>query len=216
MAPGGERRERRHGCARRKADRGGFRQPEQVDEPGSRDLFRDRRGGPDRIKPRVLIPGACQPVRRQRRGQGAADHEPEVARTGAGDQARVSDRGEMVDDLAGGLSALGKLAAHRCDELVVRRGRSNRPCIEPFEVVGGEIRGLVKEGAAIGHRGTSAVRNRSIVRTRPEEAPWTDVEGRSWNDPGGQTGVVRIGNRVRYGVTPNPARNSRSSGWSRR
>ena len=69
----------------------------------------------------VLVPGAGQPVRRERRRQAAADDEPEVASAGAGDQARLGGCGELLDHRRAGRSGLPGVA--RPSPSVARRGR---------------------------------------------------------------------------------------------
>ncbi len=70
------------------------RQPEQLRQPGAGHLLGDRRGRPDHVQAGVLIPGAGDPVRGDRRRQSPADHEPEVAGPGARHQAALRVGGQ--------------------------------------------------------------------------------------------------------------------------
>ena len=70
-----------------------------------------------------------QPVGGQRRGQRAAGDEAEVARAGAGDDAGVGGRDQLVDHLLGGHALVGQLVAERGAQRVgvdraARRGGS--------------------------------------------------------------------------------------------
>ena len=100
------------------ADAGGRRQPEQRRAPSPR---RPPRRPTAAGEPTYMcafwshVDG--QPVGRQRGGQRAAGDEAEVARPGAGDDARVGARDELVDHLLGGRrrrrSARGRARARR-------------------------------------------------------------------------------------------------------
>ena len=74
------------------------RQVENLQHPLRRDFFDHRRNRRRRVDAGILIPRAREPIRRERDGQRAADHESEVARPGAGDRAAFSLRCEIVDD----------------------------------------------------------------------------------------------------------------------
>src|SRR6185369_16476015 len=140
----------------------------------------DRRRRPDRIEPGVVVPGAGQPVGRERARQRPSDHEPEVARPGARDQPRIRDRCQVVDDLARGLASPGQRAAHRCHQLIVAGARPDAPRREAVEEVRGELGGLAEEGASVGHR-----EPRGWMRGahRTQGTPWTDVESSCRTSP---------------------------------
>src|SRR5213594_606551 len=74
------------------------RQPQQAQHPAHRDFLElggDRREDHDT---RVLIPGACKPVRRQRRRKGAADDEAEETPARRGHRRRRSQLIQLRDD----------------------------------------------------------------------------------------------------------------------
>ena len=105
----------RHLAAGHERKRGRRRQPEELLQPCTAHLLDDRgcrRGGEDRA---VLIPGRCQPVRRDRRRQRAPDDPAEEAAAGRAEQAGVRALRELVQHL------------HRIDAVIGKGVRERRP-----------------------------------------------------------------------------------------
>jgi hypothetical protein len=144
---GGESREVRHHAAGDEADRRLRGQPQQLHEPAAGDLLRDRRGGPEGVKPRVLVPGGCQPLGRERYRQAPADHEPEEARTGRPHQPPIGVLGELLDHRDVIRRPLGQRTTKRGAQLVDRRRRRHRARGEPVEEPCG-ARGRLRERVA--------------------------------------------------------------------
>ena len=75
----------------------------------------------------VLVPRRGQPVRRERGGQRAAGDEAEVARAGAGDEARLGAGRERVDDRGRLLAVVGQRDTQRVRLAGAPTWRSLRP-----------------------------------------------------------------------------------------
>ena len=105
------------------------REAEQVGEPVAGDLLDDRRRGAGDVEARVLVPGRGQPVGGERRRDGAADHEAEVAPARDRDRRLAADRGEVGDDLArdrSGRRAPGRRAGRAARRRRPRERRAGR------------------------------------------------------------------------------------------
>ena len=81
MTCGSEAREVGHLAAGRQPYPCVIGQAEDVQEPFAGDLLRHRGRGATRVGGPVLVPHRCQPVGSDRRVEGAADDEPEIAGT---------------------------------------------------------------------------------------------------------------------------------------
>ena len=123
------------------------RQPEKLQQPPARHLL-DHRGGRrgDGVEG-VLVPGRGEPVGRQRRGQRAAGHEPEVARAGRGDEARGGVACECLDHVCRRNALTSQLAAERRAQLGEARERAGVALADGVEVVRRELGGTGEEGA---------------------------------------------------------------------
>jgi hypothetical protein len=108
----------RHLAAGHEADARVRREPEQVEDPGADDLLDHGRGGRQDVQPRVLIPGARQPVGTDRRRQRATHDEAEVARPGRADDARIRGLREPLEHVGGVLAELWQLASQASAQLV--------------------------------------------------------------------------------------------------
>lgn len=86
-----------HLTAGHEGKRGRRGEPEKLLEPLAGDLLDDGSCGPADDEAGVLIPGARQPVRRERGGQRAADDEPEVAAARNRDHPSVGRSGKRFD-----------------------------------------------------------------------------------------------------------------------
>src|SRR5215207_977938 len=127
------------------ADGGPPREAEELDHPSSADILGDtgrRRGSVDR---RVLIPSRCQPVRRQRRRDAAADHEAEVAGASRCDEAAIHAPSELLDDRLGVFARVGQRQVERRAQLLRRSARTDVPVLEVHEVVPRDRDGAVEQ-----------------------------------------------------------------------
>ena len=127
------------------ADGGAPREAEELDHPSSADILGDTgrgRGGVDR---RVLIPGRCQPVRRQRRRHAAADHEAEVAGAGRCDEAAIHAPCELLDDRLGIFARVGQRQVERRPQLLRRSAWTDVPVLQVREVVPRDRDGAVEQ-----------------------------------------------------------------------
>ncbi len=145
-----ERGEVGHGGAGHEADARAVRQPEERHEPRCGDLLRDRGGRRDGIEPGVLVPRARQPIGRERRGQAAADDEPEIAWPGTADQARVGRGRQLLDDSRRIGRTLGQRPAERGPERAQVHGPRDRPGFQRVDVRRGEVCGLADESGCDG------------------------------------------------------------------
>ena len=109
----GETRHVRHLAAGDERERGVGREPEKLQEPVTRDLLRHRRRGTSDDEPGVLVPDARQPVRREGRGDCAADDEAEVTPARDRDHAWLAGRRERLDHLQRVDWVVRQLAAER-------------------------------------------------------------------------------------------------------
>ena len=98
LTGGGERGDVRHLAAGHERERGVRRQPEQLEHPAARHRLERRDGGRRLREPGVLIPGRDEPVRRERRGERAADHEAEVPARAHRRQPGLGNGRELVDE----------------------------------------------------------------------------------------------------------------------
>src|SRR5207249_10088098 len=71
--------------------------PEQLLQPVADDLLDDGGRRPARVQPCVLVPGGGQPVRRERRRDGAADDESEVSAARDPDDPELARSCELLD-----------------------------------------------------------------------------------------------------------------------
>ncbi len=120
------------------SDRGRRRQSEQIEDPAGGHFFHDGGGRRHHPRERILVPGARQPVRRERGGQCAAGHEPEVARAGARDDARVREAGQVLDHLVGGQSLPGQRPAQGGQQSFARGQAADVPSLDALEVAGSQ------------------------------------------------------------------------------
>ncbi len=130
VASGGQGGEVGHRRAAHEADRGPFGESEQLDEPGCDDLLDN--GGARRceIQADVLVPGGRQPIGREGRRHGAADHEAEIAWPAHRDEPRFDPRRQVVDDVAGVGAPLRKRATESPAQIVGGQvGRNPDPAI---------------------------------------------------------------------------------------
>ena len=151
----GEAGEVRHRGAGDEADGGARGQPEQLQQPGRRDLLDadHARGGVAHAG--VLVPGRDEPVGGQRGGQGRAHDPAEEPAGGVRHEAGLDGGGEPVDDLGG--------------RAAVRRERGAEPG-------GGVVRGARRRapGAPAPTRASGA-RARPLdrgSRRPPRQVPW--------------------------------------------
>ena len=110
-----------HRGAGHEADARAARQIQQLDEPGTGDLLRDRGRRRHDVQASVLIPGAGQPVRAEGRRQAAPDDKAEVAWAGAADQARFGGGRKPLHHL----DRIGRTTWERAAE-----GRSERDQVD--------------------------------------------------------------------------------------
>ena len=148
---GGEGRHVRDLAPRHEAERRRRWQPEQLQQPRAGDLLDDGGGGAADVEPGVLIPRRRQPVRRECGGEGAADHEAEVAARRDRDRPAVGGSGEVGNDLARRRRSVGEPAAERVAQLVERRRRPHRPLLERLEEIGGDVGGEREQVAELAH-----------------------------------------------------------------
>ena len=135
------------------------RQPEQVGQPAGGDLLDRGRGRAEHEQAGVLVPGRGQPVGGQGGGQAAADHEPEVARPGRGDQPVVGQLGQLGDDLGGVAGAVGQRPAQPGQQLARARPCRHRPLRQAPHIPGrpgecrlkGSLGGCPLRGWPLGH-----------------------------------------------------------------
>ena len=104
------------------------------------------------LKGRVLIPGRHEPVHRQCHGMASPGHEPEVARTGRGRQARLEGFTEVSHDGRGVLGRVGKTPAERVGKFFERRPRAGWPVGQGFEKPRGALVGVRQQVVQVGHR----------------------------------------------------------------
>ena len=115
--------------------------PEQFTQPSEDGLLDDRGGGREHEQPRVLVPGARQPVGRQRCRHAASDDETEEPRTPAGDDAWVGLPRELFHDARGGFTLLGQRACQRIAHGRCIGGGADWPRSEALQVAGcGRVR----------------------------------------------------------------------------
>jgi hypothetical protein len=125
----------------READRRLRGKAEQVGQPtAGHVLDRGGRRG-DRAQPRVLVPGADQPVRGQRGGMGAADDEAEEPAGGHRGETCLAGGGKQVDDVGGLGGPVRQVAAQRGDHVRGHRPGWHRPGVEGAEPVQGMLVG---------------------------------------------------------------------------
>ena len=157
MAGGGQAGEVGHRGARGEPDGGAGRQAERLEHPALRDGLDRGRGGRADAAERVLVPGRDQPVGAERRRQGAAGHEAEVARSRVGDRGRPGDAHEPLEDGDRVVAVLGQRLVERGDDVVVGQVRPHGPVGQRGEVLLGEL------GGAAQRRHSRALKNSSAV-----------------------------------------------------
>ena len=118
-----ERGEVRHVAAGDETDAAGGRHPQQIDQPRARHFLDHRGGRGEDVEAGGLIPYGREPFSRDRRRQGAAGHEPEVARAGRGHEPGLRGARERVDDVGGIDRASGKRTAKRRAQFLQRAAR---------------------------------------------------------------------------------------------
>jgi hypothetical protein len=103
------------------------RQPEQVAEPGQRDVLGDTGHRTHDVGRRIDVSPDGQPVRGKRRRQGTAGDEAEVPRAGGGDAPSVQRVGQRGDHLGRlGRAVRGRPSEQRA-QLVDSGARPHRP-----------------------------------------------------------------------------------------
>ena len=109
------------------------------------DLLGHGRGRRDRVQAGVLVPGARHPVGDERRRHRAADDEPEVARTGARDQAAIGAGDEPVEHLP----RIGRAVRERSTEGGAKGREIDRPAdrsvVQRRQVLDGQVGGSSQE-----------------------------------------------------------------------
>ena len=129
----GEAREVGHLPARHEADRGVTRKVEQLLEPAPGHPLEADRHGRDLDHGAVLVPRRDHPVRRLRRGQGAADDPPVEPRRAHGDQPVLGDRAQLLHNgqrIAAGLRQLIRDAREHAGGIQLG---SDGPVVECFQ-----------------------------------------------------------------------------------
>jgi hypothetical protein len=127
--------------ARDEPDRRLAREAEKLEQPVPRHLLDDRGRRPGGVEAGVLVPGGREPVRRERRGQAASDHEPEVAPAPRRDDAGPGVLGELDHDLRRVERLVGQRPAKGLAQLFRSHVRKHGPLVEALDVVGGDLRG---------------------------------------------------------------------------
>ncbi len=127
---------------------------EELLQPLACHLFDDSRCRSADDQARILIPGAREPVGRQRSRKRAADDEAEVASSGYRDHARVSVRGQLFDDDQRVDGFVGKRASESMAQLVDRRGRPHGSFVQRLEKIGRDLRRAPKQ-LPLAHRDES-------------------------------------------------------------
>ena len=140
----GQRGEVGHLSAGDEADAGRARQVEELEQPFAGDVLDDRGRGRGGVDAGVLIPGAGQPVGRERDRKTAADDEAEVARTGAGDEAAVGAARKRVDDGGGIFAVVGQRSMQRGEELLARGLRADVAIGKIAQKGGGAVAGEIE------------------------------------------------------------------------
>ena len=109
-----------HVAAGDEPDAGVSGKTEEVEQPSRRDFFHDGRRRRHHEQRRRLIPRGRQPFGGHRRRQGAAGDEPEISRSGCGDQAGLSGTSEGIDHLGGIDGSGGQRDSERGAQLLKR------------------------------------------------------------------------------------------------
>ena len=101
MARGRKRRGVRHLAARDEGEGRRGRNAQHLLRPIAADLLDDRLRRRGQVGRCILIPGRCEPVRRQRNRKRTADHPAEETSAGRAQDAAFGIADEVVDDLLG-------------------------------------------------------------------------------------------------------------------
>jgi hypothetical protein len=128
-----------------------FREPERVEQPPCGDLLDYGRGRREHEHRRVLVPGAGQPISRQGGRHPAAHDEPEVARPGRPDQARLDPPRERLDHRERVLAGHREWSAERIPQLGQVHGLRNRPVGQALEEAPCQLGGPAEQCVAIIH-----------------------------------------------------------------
>jgi hypothetical protein len=127
----------RHLAASDKTDPSARGKAKQSGEPREHRVLDDRRGGREYEQTSVLVPRTGEPIRSDRRGQAAADHESEEARAGRGDDPRIRISRQLLDDPTSGLAALGQRSSQRRAHRRDVRARADPTGGKVFQVLDG-------------------------------------------------------------------------------
>ena len=134
-----EGREVRHRRARDKSRARGRGQAQQIEQPGTRDIFDDGSGRTGDVEARVLVPHARQPVGGKGSRDAAADHEPEVPRTAGSDETGFAGRSKFSDYRPRFGRLLGQVAAEALGEDGGIDVRADGPIGNGVQIVSREI-----------------------------------------------------------------------------
>ena len=145
MARRGEAGEVRHLATGGEAHPRVGRQAEEVQQPLTRDLLRDRRRGADREAAAVLVPHRRQPVGGDGGVEGATDDEAEVPRALRSHQAGIRSRNQLLDHLQRGPRRLVEADAQRRPQLLERGVRAYGTLGQRRQVLGSYLGGAPKE-----------------------------------------------------------------------
>ena len=129
----------RHLAAGHEGERRLRRQAEQLEHPAPRDRLERRRRRGRLGKAGVLVPGGDEPVGRERGGQRAADHEPEVAAGAHRGETGSPLARELLDDRDADRTGLPVAAGRTRPASRGSRARAARAASRALEIVGGEL-----------------------------------------------------------------------------
>ena len=145
----------RHLAARDECERRVCGDPEQLLQPVADDLLDDGGRRPARVQPCVLVPGGGQPVRRERRRDGAADDESEVSAARDPDDPELARSCELLDYRYGIGGILGKRPCEGYPQLADAPTRWHRTGIEQIDEVCCDLGGTRQEPAFVRHVASS-------------------------------------------------------------
>ena len=168
-ARGGERRDVGHLAAGDEAERHVRREPEELGEPTAGHLLDDGGGRAAHVQARVLVPRRREPVGGERRGNGPADHEAEVAAARDRHEPGVRRLRELPHDLGGIDRSFRQRASERGAKLVHRHIRKDRTAVERAEEVARDRGGQAEEVARAVRAVHSSYGDR-VYRTTPRRA----------------------------------------------
>ena len=151
VAPGGQAHGVRLLRTGDEADRGGPGDPQQLLEPPARDLLRrGRRRGEHRVE-RALVPARRDHVGGGRRREGTPDHEPEEPGPGAGHEARLGRRHQLLEHVGRLGRALRQGPTQRLAQRVRTGPGHHRSLPQARAVVGRVLRGREEQRAQVVH-----------------------------------------------------------------